>query len=354
MLRDSNEETGHITTEDEVAKLRKGLLDDAESLGNVSEACRRFGLSRSRFYIYRRRFEEHGIKGLENCPPVHRHHPFSKTPEEVKELLDLSGQHPLWGCDKLSAVLKEERGVMMSSPVVQKCLVSHDLGRQWQRLRLFEENVLDPDTKVTKDQEKPAGKANPRLLERKEKEPRPGELLCQSTVLVGTVEGMGKIYAQAVVDTSCCYAFAWLHTGRTAGNAVRGVEEFVIPWYRECGIEISTILTHRGTQYSGLKNRHPYMRCLADNDIGHDLITGFFRTNHGFIESFKRTLVSESGPDFRIDASTTIERLQADLDSWMDQYNHQMPVDGYPNFGNPPATVLERLLEEDLKGAPES
>jgi len=354
MLRDSNEEIGHITTEDEVAKLRKGLLDDAESLGNVSEACRRFGLSRSRFYIYRRRFEEHGIKGLENRPPVHRHHPFSKTPEEVKELLDLSGQHPLWGCDKLSAVLKEERGVMMSSPVVQKELMRCGLGRQMQRLRLFEKNVPGPDTKVTKEQKKAKEKVNPRLLEQKLKEPRPGEMLCQSTVLVGAVEGMGKVYVQVVVDTSCCYAFAWLHTCRTAGHAVRGVEEFVIPWYRECGIKISTTLTHRGTQYSGLKDRHPYMRCLADNDIGHDLIWDYFRTNHGFIESFKRTLFSELGPDFWLDASTTIERLQADLDPWMDRYNNQMPVDGYPNFGDPPATVLERLLEEDLKGPLES
>ncbi|MCD6340141.1 MAG: helix-turn-helix domain-containing protein, partial [Verrucomicrobia bacterium] len=43
--------------------------------GNVSEACRRRGLSRSRFYEYKRRFQTHGIEGLKDLPPVHKSHP---------------------------------------------------------------------------------------------------------------------------------------------------------------------------------------------------------------------------------------------------------------------------------------
>lgn len=36
---------------------------------------------------------------------------------------------------------------------------------------------------------------------------RPGELLCQDTFFMGHLEGVGKVYFRAVVDTYLSYAF---------------------------------------------------------------------------------------------------------------------------------------------------
>lgn len=66
----------------------------AESLGNVSEACRRGGLDRTSFYEYKRRFQTHGIEGLKDMSPIHKTHPQTTPPEVIEKVLALSLAHP--------------------------------------------------------------------------------------------------------------------------------------------------------------------------------------------------------------------------------------------------------------------
>jgi hypothetical protein len=46
-----------MTLEDSIHSQRLRVLRDAEPLGNVSEACRRHGMSRTLFYRLRQRLE---------------------------------------------------------------------------------------------------------------------------------------------------------------------------------------------------------------------------------------------------------------------------------------------------------
>ncbi len=88
-----------MKAEQKLAHQRLSVLELAEALGNVSEACRRRGISRTQFYEYkRRRFQTHGIEGLKDLPPVHKNHPMS-TPEEVQQrIVQMSLSHPAaWG-----------------------------------------------------------------------------------------------------------------------------------------------------------------------------------------------------------------------------------------------------------------
>ena len=43
--------------EDKLVRHRLSVLELAKALENVTEACKRKGISRSRFYEYKRRFE---------------------------------------------------------------------------------------------------------------------------------------------------------------------------------------------------------------------------------------------------------------------------------------------------------
>ncbi len=70
--------------ERELARRRRSLLELAEELGNVTEACRKYGISRTQFYKYKRRYEEEGLEGLLNRPPVPKSHPMT-TPKRVQE-----------------------------------------------------------------------------------------------------------------------------------------------------------------------------------------------------------------------------------------------------------------------------
>jgi hypothetical protein len=97
-----------MTADEKVARHRMSVLELADALGNVSEACRRRGMTRTRFSEDKRRFQTHGLAGLKDLPPVHRTHPQTTAPEVVDRILALSLEHPAWGCCRLAALLKLE------------------------------------------------------------------------------------------------------------------------------------------------------------------------------------------------------------------------------------------------------
>ncbi len=133
-----------MTADEKVARHRMSVLELAEALGNVSEACRRRGMTRTQFYEYKRRFQTHGLAGLKDLPPVHRTHPQTTAPAVVERILALSLEHPSWGCCRLSAMLKLE-GTSLSSPTIQNILAKHGMGTKYDRLlRLEQKAAAEP------------------------------------------------------------------------------------------------------------------------------------------------------------------------------------------------------------------
>lgn len=53
-----------MTLDDSVHAFRLSLMTRAEALGNVSQACRQAGISRSLFYRWRKRYLAYGPDGL--------------------------------------------------------------------------------------------------------------------------------------------------------------------------------------------------------------------------------------------------------------------------------------------------
>ena len=58
----------------ELAHRRLTVLELAERLGNVAEACRRGGIDRTSFYDWKRRFQLQGLDGLKDLPPIAKSH----------------------------------------------------------------------------------------------------------------------------------------------------------------------------------------------------------------------------------------------------------------------------------------
>jgi hypothetical protein len=58
------------------------------------------GISRSRCYEYKKRFEQYGLDGLHNLPPIYRTHPRMTPPEAVDQFVSLSYEQPGWCCQK--------------------------------------------------------------------------------------------------------------------------------------------------------------------------------------------------------------------------------------------------------------
>ena len=259
-----------ITTKDPALKLahkRLTVLQLAESLGNVSEACRRGGLDRTSFYEYKRRFQTHGIEGLKDMPPIHKTHPQTTPAEVVETVLALSLANPTRGCVWLSDKLKLE-GVSVSSPTVQDLLIKHGMGKRYERLLKLEEKAAQEALALTAEQVALIEKNNPCFRERHVESSRPGELLSQDTFYVGRLKGVGRVYLHVVVDTYGSYAFGFLHTSKQPEAAVAVLHNDVLPFYQERDIAVATILTDNGREFCGTE-RHPYELYLQLNDIEH-------------------------------------------------------------------------------------
>lgn len=106
-----------LSPEIKIAHERLSVLELAKALGNVSAACRQRGMSRNQFYEYKRRFQTHGIEGLVDLPPVHHSHPTTTPPEVEQRNLEVSLEHPAWGCNRLSdAALPLASCILPSKP----------------------------------------------------------------------------------------------------------------------------------------------------------------------------------------------------------------------------------------------
>src|SRR5512135_3527156 len=106
-----------MTAVKKIAQKRLTLLQLAERIRNVSEACWHHGISRSQFYEYKRAFQERGFDGLIDRPPIPKSSP-NETPSEFREkVIALSLTHPSWGPMKISDQLRLENVSIAASTV---------------------------------------------------------------------------------------------------------------------------------------------------------------------------------------------------------------------------------------------
>jgi transposase InsO family protein len=331
-----------MTATTKIAKTRLSLLQLAEQLRNVSEACRRRGVSRSQFYEYKRAFQEHGFEGLKDLPPIPKSCPH-ETPAAVKEkVISLSIEHPAWGQVRVSDQLRLE-GISVSPSTVRNLWLKEGLETKYKRILRLEESRHGKDIDLTEEQIKLLEKANPCFRERKIESPYPGYLLSQDTFCVGVIKGVGRIYLQAVVDTYGSYAFGKLYTSKLPETAVDVLYDRVLPFYESHDLTVEHILTDNGREYCGRAMIHPYQIFLELYDIKHRRTKVATPRTNGFVERFNRTVLDEFFREtFRKKLYTSVEELQADLDEWLKDYNTERPHRGYRNMGRRPIETIEK------------
>jgi transposase InsO family protein len=107
-------------------KLR--VLNYAQEIGNVSKACRYFGISRECFYLWKRSYERNGEKALINSKPCPEN-PKLRTPPEIEEkILHLRRKYHL-GQLRISWYLQRYHGIKISSGGVYGVLKRNGLNR---------------------------------------------------------------------------------------------------------------------------------------------------------------------------------------------------------------------------------
>jgi transposase InsO family protein len=325
-----------------IIKHKVGLLNLAEELGNVAQACRLMGVSRDTFYRVKEAKDTGGIEAL-----LHKDRRTPNLKNRVDDatesaVLAFALDNPAAGQVRVSNELRKQ-GIFVSPSGVRSIWLRHDLETFRQRLAALEKKMAAEGIVLTETQVA--------ALERKRDDDtasgeietaHPGYLGSQDTFYVGNMKGVGRIYQQTFVDTYSKVACARLYTTKTPITAADLLNDRVLPLFENQGVALLRVLTDRGTEFCGRPEQHDYELYLAVNDIDHTKTKAQSPQTNGICERFHKTILNEFYQvAFRKKIYTTIEALQNDLDAWMTHYNNERTHQGKMCCGRTPMATFE-------------
>jgi len=335
-----------MTHQQYIINRKVNIVELGETLGNISLACRRLGVSRQHYYDIKKAIDQEGLAGLleksRNVPRVGNR----VAPDIEKKVLDYSLHFPTHGQVRTANELKKT-GLQISAGGIRSIWLRHDLQIKALRLKRLEAWAAENKGILTESQVQALEEAK----EKKEahgrvESPHPAFLLAQDTYYVGTIKGVGRIYQQTAIDTHANIGFAKVYREKTAITAADLMNDKILPFYDEYGLRVLRTLTDNGTEYRGRKDSHPYELFLHLNDIEHTYIKVRHPQTNGSVERLNQTIQEEFyAIAFRKKLYSSLEEIQADLDDFVNTYNTDRTNQGKYCQGRTPLQTFTDGLE---------
>jgi transposase InsO family protein len=264
----------------------------------VTEVAQKFGVSRQSVHSWLQRYEEGGLKALQERSSRPVISPAQIAPAIESRIVELRRHHPSWGSVRLRYQLQRE-GVepLPSDSSVYRALV---------RSGLIEERSKRKKVPTYKRWERG----------------RPMELW-QMDVVGGVLldDGTECKILTGIDDHSRFMICAGIMT-RAIGRQVCG--HFAAALEKHGAPE--EILTDNGKVFTNRFGLTPtevlFDRICRDNGISHLLTAPFSPTTTGKVERFHRTLRNEF---LTAKVFASLETAQHELDEWIDDYNTKRP-----------------------------
>jgi len=320
-----------VTPAEIIYRRRVALLDHAQRTGNVSESCRTFGVSRTRYYQWKKAADRYGLAAL--MPKARRTPQMPEaTPTHVLEaLLTLAVVEPTIGARQYADRLGD-RGLSIAKSTVQKHLVAHGLGRRSQRLAraaAITAATTGLVTEAARDAE-PFGFCLATG--------GPGELVCLDSFYVGKLKGVGKVYQLTAIDVFTRWAVVAIVLGPVTGQMTMRFIDQMLRSYRRHGVSVGAVLTDNGPEYVA----QGFRAHLAAKGLRHQRIPARSPNHNAVCERFHGTILQECWrPAFHRRCFTSIRQLQAEADSWLVTYHHRRRNHGDYMRGRTPHEILD-------------
>jgi transposase InsO family protein len=325
-----------MTLDDSVHAFRLRVMARAQALGNVSQACREVGISRTLFYRWRHRYVAYGPEGLHprRLGP-RRGRPPALSVQDERAILALAVTWPTWGPLRLAAQLArpEHGGRRVAPATIYRLLRRRGLQTRWERLAVLEVHSAQRAGLLTERTRRQLARRRPH---QHIEAATPGEVVCLDTFYVGKLKGVGKVWQYTACDAACSYALAWVTTEFSARAAARFLLERVLPAYQAAGWTVCRVLTDQGSEYRGAFDQ----ACRA-HGISHTRTQPRHAWTNGFVERLQGTILAELWRiEFRRRFFTRVPAMQDALDRYLTFYNHQRPHLGYRTRGRTPAEIF--------------
>jgi len=322
-----------MTKDEFISSHRLSLLSRAKSINNISAACRDYGVSRTYYYKWAKRFITYGIGGLAEWPRPKPVMPNSTRSDIVEEILEFIKTYPTYGPTRIANQLNN----IVCSATVYNILKRRGLNRRIDRLLALEN--IPSAVRISPIMQRRLDEANP--LPRIESH-HTGYMLSVDTFYVCRLKGIGRIYQFSAIDTYSSFGFAYLYTDKSAKSSV----DFILRTLgilSDMGITVERILTDNGKEYTTHwdSGYHHFEEYLKSVDIEHRYTKVRHPWTNGFVERFQRTILEEFyQPALLKKTYHTIEELQYDLGQFLYFYNFQRTHQGYRTKGSKPCDLL--------------
>lgn len=321
-----------MTHDDIVYDRRVRLINYAAEIGNVTEACRVFGVSRKTFYEWVKRAESYGLSALLPRERRKPHQPNAMSLEEVSVILAEAIARPTLGPKSLLRHLAD-RGVHRSASGVAGVLRRHHLGTAKLRVAALASLTAADTGQVTEQAlEGPFGFC---LFAS-----TAGQVVSLDTFYVGRLKGIGAVWQLTAVDIATRIAVVQLVVGDKTATVAAGFLDHLKKALRKHGITLTGVLTDNGPEFTG----KAFKAKVEAMGLAHHRIPPRSPNHNAVCERFHGTVLHEFyRPHFHRGRVDDLALLDRSLQAWVRDYNEHRPNHGDYMAGRTPLQVKKEL-----------
>ena len=236
---------------------------------SIRKACQELGIPRSTYQRWKRVYQERGIEGLRDIPPIPHCHPHRKTDRERQKVLECARIHTNLGSRSLAPYLWDEYRIAISPKTIYNILKS----KGWVRHRKPKVKTLEP---------LPAYPA-----------PEGPNKIWQADFMFVYIDGYGFYQLLTFLDAfSRLPIYHELLAQASSEAAATALKKAIT---RNSGIPPQIVVTDNGSAFVNLKGKKltAFQQACSELNMSHRRIPFGHPQSIGRIERFHRTLREE-------------------------------------------------------------